>query len=115
PAWRVRPATITSTSPASTASRGSSRSSSSRPPGTPSARDFHYSTVLTTAERWWFALHTRERRNRGPREVHPMQELIPLLCGLALGAGLGLLRPGIRLPVGALLSVAIGVFATFIT
>jgi hypothetical protein len=44
-----------------------------------------------------------------------MQELIPLLCGLALGTGLGLLRPGIRLPVGALLSVAIGVFATFIT
>jgi len=28
-----------------------------------------------------------------------MQELIPVLCGLALGAGLGALRPGIRLVV----------------
>jgi hypothetical protein len=44
-----------------------------------------------------------------------MQEIIPVLCGLALGAGLGALLPGIRLPAGAVLSVAIGVLATDIT
>lgn len=44
-----------------------------------------------------------------------MQEIVPVLCGLALGAGLGVLRPGIRLPVGAVLSVVIGVLATVIT
>jgi len=44
-----------------------------------------------------------------------MQELIPVLCGLALGAGLGALRPGIRLVVGAIFSVVIGVLATVIT
>jgi hypothetical protein len=44
-----------------------------------------------------------------------MQELIPVICGLALGAGLGALRPGIRLPVGAIFSVMIGVLATVIT
>ena len=44
-----------------------------------------------------------------------MQEIVPVLCGLALGAGLGALHPGIRLPAGALLSVATGVLATVIT
>lgn len=44
-----------------------------------------------------------------------MQELIPVACGLLLGAGLGLMRPSIRLPVGAVLSVLLGLFATVIT
>lgn len=44
-----------------------------------------------------------------------MQELIPLFLGLVLGLGLGTLRPGIRLPVGAALSVAAGVLATVVT
>jgi hypothetical protein len=44
-----------------------------------------------------------------------MQELIPLFLGLVLGLGLGTLRPGIRLPVGAALSVAVGVLATVVT
>jgi hypothetical protein len=30
-----------------------------------------------------------------------MQELIPLGCGLLLGAAIGFVRPSIRLPVGA--------------
>lgn len=41
-----------------------------------------------------------------------MHELFPLFCGLLLGVGLGVLRPGIRLPVGAALSVVLGVLAT---
>jgi hypothetical protein len=44
-----------------------------------------------------------------------MQELIPFGCGLLLGAALGWVRPAIRLWVGALLAVALGVFATVIT
>lgn len=44
-----------------------------------------------------------------------MQETVPVLCGLALGAGLGVLHPALRLPVGAVLSVLIGVLATVIT
>jgi hypothetical protein len=43
-----------------------------------------------------------------------MQELFPLFCGLLLGVGLGALRPGIRLPIGAALSVAFGVLATVV-
>lgn len=43
-----------------------------------------------------------------------MQELVPLFSGLVLGIGLGALRPSIRLPVGAALSVAIGVLATIV-
>lgn len=43
-----------------------------------------------------------------------MHELFPLFCGLLLGVGLGALRPGIRLPVGAALSVALGVLATVV-
>ena len=44
-----------------------------------------------------------------------MQELVPVFLGLAFGAGLGFLRPGIRLPVGVLLSVVIGMLSTVIT
>ena len=41
-----------------------------------------------------------------------MQELIPFGCGLLLGAALGWVRPSIRLWVGAVLAVALGVAAT---
>jgi hypothetical protein len=44
-----------------------------------------------------------------------MQELIPLTAGLLLGAVLGYVRPGMRLAVGAILSVVLGVLATIIT
>jgi hypothetical protein len=44
-----------------------------------------------------------------------MQELIPFGCGLLLGAALGWVRPSIRLPLGALLAIAMGVFATVVT
>ncbi len=44
-----------------------------------------------------------------------MQELFPILFGLILGAGLGFVRPSLRLPVGAILAVALGVLATVIT
>ena len=44
-----------------------------------------------------------------------MQELFPLACGLGLGALLGALRPGIRLPVGAALAILLGTLATIIT
>lgn len=41
-----------------------------------------------------------------------MHEFFPLFCGLLLGIGLGALRPGIRLPIGAALSVVLGALAT---
>jgi hypothetical protein len=44
-----------------------------------------------------------------------MQELIPIGFGLVLGATLGFVRPSIRLPVGAALSVALGTLATVVT
>ena len=44
-----------------------------------------------------------------------MQELIPIGCGLLLGAALGSVRPSIRLAVGAALCVVLGVLATVVT
>jgi hypothetical protein len=44
-----------------------------------------------------------------------MQELFPLACGLLLGTTLGLVRPSLRLPLGALLAVLLGVLATVVT
>ena len=44
-----------------------------------------------------------------------MQELFPILFGLILGAGLGFVRPSMRLPVGAALAIVLGVLATVIT
>ena len=44
-----------------------------------------------------------------------MLELVPLGLGLALGIGLVLLRPSLRLPVGAVLVVCLGVLATVVT
>ena len=41
-----------------------------------------------------------------------MQELLPIVSGLFLGSLLGLLRPSMRVPVGAVLVVAFGVLAT---
>ncbi len=44
-----------------------------------------------------------------------MQELLPIVSGLFLGSLLGLLRPSIRMPVGAVLIVALGVLATVVS
>lgn len=44
-----------------------------------------------------------------------MQELVPLLSGFAAGVVLGALRPSLRLAVGTLLSVVLGVLATIVT
>lgn len=41
-----------------------------------------------------------------------MQELLPIVSGLFLGSLLGLLRPSVRVPVGVVLIVSFGVFAT---
>jgi hypothetical protein len=44
-----------------------------------------------------------------------MGELVPILSGLAMGGLLGLLRPRLRLPLGAALAVVLGVLATVVT
>ena len=44
-----------------------------------------------------------------------MQELIPIGCGLLLGAALGYIRPSMRLAVGAALAIVLGVCATLVT
>ena len=44
-----------------------------------------------------------------------MQELFPITAGLLLGSLLQLLRPGLRVPVGVVAAVAIGVTATVIS
>jgi hypothetical protein len=44
-----------------------------------------------------------------------MQELVPLGLGFLLGAGLGLLRPSLRPPIGAALAIVFGVLATAVT
>ena len=44
-----------------------------------------------------------------------MQELVPLGLGFLLGTGLGLLRPSLRLPMGAGLAIVLGAFATAVT
>lgn len=44
-----------------------------------------------------------------------MNELFPILSGLVIGGLLGLIRPTLRLSVGAVLAVAFGVLATFIS
>jgi hypothetical protein len=44
-----------------------------------------------------------------------MQELFPFGCGLLLGATLGYVRPAMRLPIGGLFAVALGVLATVVT
>ena len=44
-----------------------------------------------------------------------MQELVPLVSGFAVGLALGALRPSLRLWVGAVLAVVLGVLATVVT
>lgn len=44
-----------------------------------------------------------------------MGEILPIAFGLIIGGVLGLLRPSLRLPVGAALAVPLGVAATFLT
>jgi hypothetical protein len=44
-----------------------------------------------------------------------MQELIPVGCGLLLGAALGYIRPSMRPAVGAALAIVLGVCATMVT
>ncbi len=42
-------------------------------------------------------------------------ELFPVACGLLVGAILGLIRPSIRLWIGALLALACGLAATIVS
>jgi hypothetical protein len=44
-----------------------------------------------------------------------VEEILPLVSGLFLGALIGLLRPSSRIPVGAALVVAFGVLATVVS
>ena len=44
-----------------------------------------------------------------------VQELLPVMSGLFLGSLLGLLRPSLRVPIGAVLIVALGVLATVVS
>ena len=44
-----------------------------------------------------------------------MHEILPIVSGLFLGSLLGLLRPSLRVPVGAVLVVAFGVLATVVS
>jgi len=44
-----------------------------------------------------------------------MQELLPIASGVAIGVFLGLLRPSLRLGVGAALAILFGVLATVVT
>ena len=42
-------------------------------------------------------------------------ELFPIACGLLTGALVGLLRPSLRLPIGAALAIGFGVAATVLS
>jgi hypothetical protein len=44
-----------------------------------------------------------------------MQELLPIASGLLCGAVIGLIRPTLRVAVGALLAVALGMVATIVS
>ena len=44
-----------------------------------------------------------------------VEEILPVVSGLFLGALIGLLRPSLRVPVGAALIVAFGVLATVVS
>jgi hypothetical protein len=44
-----------------------------------------------------------------------VEELLPVASGLVLGFILGLLRPSVRVPVGLVLIVALGVAATVVS
>jgi hypothetical protein len=44
-----------------------------------------------------------------------MQELFPVALGIVAGGLIGLLRPGLRVAVGAALAVVLGTLATIVT
>jgi hypothetical protein len=44
-----------------------------------------------------------------------MQELFPIICGVAAGVILGAVRPALRLTLGVLLSIVFGVAATVLS
>jgi xanthosine utilization system XapX-like protein len=44
-----------------------------------------------------------------------VEEILPVVSGLVLGALIGLLRPTLRVPVGAALILAFGVLATVVS
>jgi hypothetical protein len=44
-----------------------------------------------------------------------VEEILPIASGLFLGALIGLLRPSLRIPIGAVLIVAFGVLATVVS
>ena len=44
-----------------------------------------------------------------------MEELLPVACGLVVGLILSLLRPSLRVPIGAVLIIAFGVLATVVS
>jgi hypothetical protein len=44
-----------------------------------------------------------------------VEELVPVMSGLVLGALLGLLRSSLRVPIGVVLIIAFGVLATVVS
>jgi hypothetical protein len=44
-----------------------------------------------------------------------MFELFPIACGLLAGALVGLIRPSLRVPVGAALAIVLGTLATVLS
>src|SRR3954451_11560077 len=44
-----------------------------------------------------------------------LRELFPVACGLGVGTGLAVVRPGLHLPTGMVLSVGLGFAATAVT
>jgi hypothetical protein len=44
-----------------------------------------------------------------------VEEILPVVSGLVLGVLIGLLRPSLRIPVGAALILAFGVLATVVS
>jgi uncharacterized membrane protein YeaQ/YmgE (transglycosylase-associated protein family) len=51
---------------------------------------------------------------RTRREVIEINELVPIVCGLLLGSLLGRMAASLRLPVGLVVAVLIGVVATLV-
>jgi len=47
--------------------------------------------------------------------VIDVEELLPVMSGLILGSLLGLLRPSLRVPIGVVLILALGVLATVVS
>jgi len=47
--------------------------------------------------------------------MRSMFELFPIACGVLAGALVGLIRPSLRVPVGAALAIALGTLATVLS